>query len=186
MRSISLLVLMVLVWSPVVLSQKPDDMQGTIIPGRQISFVLKEPSGWVLDTRAGRQEGVEAVLYREGSSWANGVVVMYARVIHKDDTQDTVAKVISNDVADFMKLSKESKVADSPSLQTRDKKSAIVKTFYDAANKNHESVAFIDEAKVVVILALSSRDKAEYEKALPAFQALVNSYLVFTPLTPSQ
>jgi hypothetical protein len=36
------------------------------------------------------------------------------------------------------------------------------------------------------VVALSSRDKAAYEKALPAFQALVGSYLVFTPLTPAE
>lgn len=171
-------------WPPAVLSQKPDYTQGTIIPGRQVSFVLKEPAGWVLDTQAGRAEGVDAVLYPEGSSWKNAVAVMYARVVRKDETQDTVAKVIDNDVAEFMKLSKESKVSDASTLQTRDRKQAVVKMFYDAANKNHESVAFIDESKVVVILALSSRDKGEYEKALPAFQALVGSYLVFTPLTP--
>jgi hypothetical protein len=107
---------------------------------------------------------------------------MYARVIVKDEGQLTIEKVISNDIDDFMKLSKESTVADSPSLETRDKKKGITKIFYDAANKNHECVTFIDEPKAVVILALSSRDKDQYEKALPAFKALVSSYFFFAPL----
>ena len=77
---------------------------------------------------------------------------------------------------------KESTVSDSASLATRDKKKGISKVFYDAANKNYERVTFIDEPKVVVILAISSRDKNEYEKAMRAFEALVGSYFVFKPL----
>ena len=149
---------------------------GTILLGQGYSFILKEPNGWVIDGPAARSQGLGAVLYREGSSWKGAAVVMYARVIYKDETQPTVEKVISDDVSDFLKQSRESKVSESVALATRDRKKAFVKDFYDAANKNYESVAFIDEAKVVVILALSSRDKDEFEKSLPAFQQLVGSY----------
>ena len=186
MKRLFLFVVVVLLATVSAFAQKPDDEQGTILHGPRISFVLKEPPGWVLDTQTARAQGLEAVLYNEGSSWKNAVAVMYARVIDKDASQDTVEKVISNDIAEFMKLSAKSEVSDSPAIQTRDKRQAVVKVFYDAANKNYESVAFIDDKRVVVILALSSRDKAQYEKALPAFQALVSSYLVFTPLTPPE
>lgn len=168
-----------------VFGQKSDGSDdGTIFVGRHFSFALKEPSGWVMDSKIAKPQRLEAVLYRTGSSWAESVVVMYARVIDKDETQPTIQKVISNDIDEFKKLSKESTVADSPALETRDKKKSIAKIFYDAANKNYECVAFIDEPKVVVILAISSRDKSEYEKALPAFKALVSSYFFFTPLAP--
>jgi hypothetical protein len=185
-KRLFLFILVVLLATVPAFAQKPDDTEGTILPGPRISFVLKEPPGWVLDTKTGRGQGIEAVLFNEGSSWRNAVAVMYARVIDKDASQDTVEKVIGNDIAEFMKLSAQSVVSDSPAIQTRDKRQAVVKVFYDAANKNYESVAFIDDKRVVVILALSSRDKAAYEKALPAFQALVGSYLVFTPLTPPE
>jgi hypothetical protein len=135
-----------------------------------------------MDTEIARSQQLEVVLYRQGSSWKDAVAVMYARVIYKDNTQATVEKVISNDVDEFLKLNKDSTVSDSAFLETRDKKKVISKIFYDAANRNYESVAFIDEPKVVVILAVSSRNKTEYEKALPAFKALVGSYFFFTPL----
>ncbi|HEV2834736.1 MAG TPA: hypothetical protein VGW58_05440 [Pyrinomonadaceae bacterium] len=176
------LILIVLVWSGAALAQRPDSTDGTVFIEEHVSFVLKEPLGWVLDVETAKVERVQAVLYREGSSWRDGVAVMYVRVIHKDETQPTIAKVIANDVAQFLKASKESTISDSPSIQTRDKKNSVVKVFYDAANKNFESVAFIDEAKVVVIIALSSREKGEYEKAVPAFDALVGSYSLFAPL----
>ena len=164
------------------LSQESDGTEGTIFVGRRYSFILKEPPGWVMNSETGNSQGVAAVLYPKGSSWKEAVTVMYARVIDKDETQPTIEKVISEDIAEMMKLNKESKVSDSLSIKTGDKKESTVKVFYDAANKNYESVAFIDEPKVVVILALSSRDKLEYEKSLPAFQALVGSYFVFKPL----
>jgi len=174
--------LLLIVAAPVcVRAQERDKLDGVMLFRKDVKFILKEPDGWVLATQGGGiPEGVEAVLYPKGSSWKNAVVVMYARIIQKDETQKTVADVISNDIADFMKLSKDSTVTDAASLPTRDKKQAVVKVFYDAANKNYESVAFIDNAKVVVIIALSSRTKAEYEKALPSFRDLVESYFEFT------
>jgi hypothetical protein len=180
----TMLVLTLLAVSIPAVSQKPDSTDGTIFVGRHFSFALKEPKGWSMDSETAKAQGqgLQAVLYPDGSSWKNAVVVMYARVIYKDETQSSIDKVISNDIADFLKLSNESTVSDSPPLETRDKSRSISKVFYDAANKNYETVTFIDHSKVVVILALSSRQKAEYDKALPAFKALVGSYFVFTPL----
>jgi hypothetical protein len=178
-RTACILVLLVLAAASAS-GQKRDDTDGVLFLNADIKFILKEPAGWVLDTQTAKSQGVEAVLYGKGSSWKNATAVMYARVIHKDETQDTIEKVISKDVADFLKLSKDSTVTDSPSIETRDKKQALVKVFYDAANKNYESVAFIDHDKVAVIIALSSRTKNEYEKALPAFRDLVASFFAFT------
>ena len=169
-------ILFLLCFSASALSQRSDGTDGTILLGRHYGFILKEPNGWVIDDAAAKSQGLEAVLYREGSSWKQAVAVMYARVIYKDKTQATVEKVIADDVSDFLKQSPGSKVSDSPELPTRDKKKAVVKGFWDAANKNYDSVAFIDEPKVVVILALSSRDKNEFDKSLPDFKALVGSY----------
>ena len=178
--------IIVVVASVPAFSQKSDDTDGTIFFGPSYAFVLKEPPGWVIDRQTARPQHLEAVLYREGSSWKDAVAVMYARVIYKDKVQSTVEKVITNDITDFLKLNQESTVTDSPPLQTRYKSEAISKVFYDAANKNYEIVTFIDEPKVVVILVLSSRNKGEYEKALPAFKSLVASYFVFTPLVGPQ
>jgi len=172
----ALLVLFLLAFESHALNQKPDGTDGTILMGRHYSFILKEPSEWVLDGETAKSQGLQSVLYKTGSSWKAAVVVMYVRVIYKDETQPTLQKIIRNDVADFLKQSRDSKVSDSRALPTRDKKQAIVKGFFDGANKNYESVAFIDEPKVVVILALSSRKKDEFDKSLPAFQALVGSY----------
>jgi hypothetical protein len=168
-------ILFLLCFSASGLGQKSDD-DGTILLGQHYGFILKEPNGWVIDDAAAKSQGLQAVLYREGSSWKEAVAVMYVRVIYKDKTQATVEKVIADDVREFLKQRPGSNVSNSTDLATRDKKKAVVKGFFDATNKNYDSVAFIDEPKVVVILALSSRDKNELEKSLPAFTALVGSY----------
>src|SRR5690349_14656918 len=114
------LLLLIVAASVCVRAQERDKDDGVILIRKDLKFILKEPDGWVLDTQ-GIPEGVEAVLYPKGSSWKNAVVVMYARVIPKDETQKTVEDVIRNDIADFMKLSKDSTVTDAASLPTRDK-----------------------------------------------------------------
>jgi hypothetical protein len=158
-------------------SQKPDSNDdGSIFLGRHYAFILKEPKGWVMDNTAAKTQGLQAVLYQEGSSWKDAVAVMYVRVIYKDEKAATREQVINEDISDFMKQNALSKVSESPVLPTRDKKEAVVKGFYDASNKNYDSVAFIDEPRVVVILALSSRNKEAFDKAQPAFKTLVGSY----------
>ena len=174
------LVLLILLCSASLFGQQRDQPVGVILLNPDLKFILNEPTGWVLDTQTAQQHGLDAVLYPKGSSWKDAVAVMYALVIHKDETKRTIEKVIADDIADFMKASKESTVGDSPAVKTRGGKDAIVKVFYDAANKNYESVAFIDNDKVVVILTLSSRSKSEYEKSLPAFKELVTSFFPFT------
>lgn len=80
-----------------------------------------------MDSEIAKSQRLQAVLHRTGSTWKESVAVMYARVINKDETQPIIQKVISNDIDDFMKLSKESTVTDSPSLETREKRKGFLK-----------------------------------------------------------
>ena len=158
-------------------SQKPDDLNSGIVYGRDHSFILSAPNGWILDNSSGVSQGLHAVFFPDGSSWKGGTVVMYARVIHKDAKRNkTIGQVIQNDIVTFKNASNDSTITDGVPISTKDSKKAVVKYFYDGENKNHEAVAFIDESKVVVILVLTSRAKEEYEKSLSAFKDLIASY----------
>ena len=158
-------------------SQKPDDLNSGIVYGKEHSFTLSAPDGWILDNSSGVSQGLHAVFFPTGSSWKDGIVVMYARVIHKDAGRNkTTGRVIKDDIATFKSASSESTVKEGSSISTSDNKKAVIKYFYDAQNKNHEAVAYINESKVVVILVLSSRSREDYEKSLTAFKDLVASY----------
>lgn len=159
-----------------------DDVDGIILLGQDYAFILKEPNGWNLDSSDSIPDELQAVLYRDGSTWKGGIAVMYVSVTHKDDGQKTLKQIIENDIKGFRKTSKYSTVSAMSSLSTADKKKVTTKYFYDAGNKNYESVAYIDEPKAVVIIALSSRDKKEYSNSLPAFKDLVASYFFVSEL----
>jgi hypothetical protein len=151
--------------------------------GSHYAFILAEPNGWNLDTSAGKTNGLDAVLYPDGSSWANGVAVMYVRVIYKDSKEKKDLKqIIETDIEKFKKVNKNTTVSVMPSLSTRDQMKTDMRYFYDAENKNHEAVAYIDEPKVVVILVLTSRNKDEYSKSAAAFKDLVASYFFVNEL----
>jgi hypothetical protein len=153
-----------------------DGVDGTILLGQHYAFILKEPTGWNLDTSGGKSSGIDAVLNINGSSWKDGVAVMYVRVVYKDQERKTVEQVIKNDLEEFKNANKDSTVSSMPIIFTRNKKKAITKFFYDAAHKNYENVAYIDEPKVVVIMVLTSRNKEGYSKSVSAFRNLVASY----------
>ena len=47
-----------------------------VIYGENHSFKLIAPSGWVLDNKSGVSQGIHAVFYKKGESWANAETVM--------------------------------------------------------------------------------------------------------------
>jgi len=153
-----------------------------IIYGKNYSFALSAPKGWVLDTTSGRQQGLQAVFYPNGSSWKNGAAVMYASVVQKTDpTKESLESVIANDVAGFKKDSPNLKIVDADAILTRtdarskDKK-ATVRHFTGDSNGNSEAVAYVDEGNLVVMLVLSARSQKDFDGSLPAFKEFVGSY----------
>jgi hypothetical protein len=73
--------------------------QAGILYGRGYAYILSAPKGWVMDDETGRSEGLEAVFYRQGESWAAGAAVLYANVAPKVKGQDdTLAKIIQYDL----------------------------------------------------------------------------------------
>ncbi|HEY0324204.1 MAG TPA: hypothetical protein VGC66_24875 [Pyrinomonadaceae bacterium] len=152
-----------------------------LIYGVDHVFALAAPSGWVLDNTSGVSQGLHAVFYPKGASWADSKMVMYANTVHKEKSGlKTLKAVIDDDVKNFRKYALEAEITDEPNLTTKDKKQAVVKYFYDKEHGNFEEVAFIDESKIVVVLVLSARTRKDYEEALPAFRQLVGSYYFVT------
>ena len=64
----ALLILFLLAVQLQTFSQKADGPDGTILMGRHYSFILKEPSDWIMDGDAAKSQGLESVLYRECAS----------------------------------------------------------------------------------------------------------------------
>ena len=181
-RQISLIVVLMLFFT----AASAQDDSG-IIYGKNYSFALTAPKGWVLDITNGRQQGLQAVFYPKGSSWKNGAAVMYANVYQKTDpTKESLQTIIANDVADFKKESPNLKVVDAEAIPTRTDtrskdKRATVKYFTADRNGNSEAVAYVDEGNLVVMLVLNARSQQDFEASLPAFKEFVGSYFFLAP-----
>ena len=177
-RQIAIVVTLMLLFCTAAIAQ--DD--SGIIYGKNYSFALTAPKGWVLDTTSGREQGLQAVFYPNGSSWKNSAAVMYANVVEKTVAgTESLQSIIANDVADYKKQSPELKVTDADPIPTRANasskdKHATVKYFTGDRYGNSEAVAYVDEGTLIVMLVLNARSNKDFESSLPAFKEFVASY----------
>lgn len=151
-----------------------------IVYGTDHSFFITAPDGWVLDTDSGASQGLHAVFYREGETWARAGAVMYVNAASKRvDGQRTLKELMDYDIGQFRKKSPALRVASAPPAMAHGHKAEIL-TFEGDQFGNYEAVAYIDEEFTVVMLVLTSRTKGEYDRAYPDFEKLVASYQFLT------
>ena len=166
-------------------AQKKDetskDSNSGIIYGKNHAYTLTAPKGWVLDNKSGVNQGLHAVFYPQGSSWGDGVAVMYANVWQKENEKQTVQDIIDGDIQKFKENVPYLKVENAEAVKLEKDKTAIIKYFTsEAKGQNYEAIAYINEEKLAVLIVLTSRTKKDFESSLPAFRELVGSYLFLT------
>ncbi len=161
------------------------EMNSGILYGPNFSYLLSAPKGWILDNQSGVSQGLSAVFYPHGSSWSKGVTVMYTRVVKKNDGQ-TLSDIIKDDIDGFKIESPTLKVADAKTIDLGKGKTAITKYFSNDSHGNHEALAYIDEAKSVVLIVLTAKTKNDFDSSLGAFQGLVGSYSFLTDKVTTQ
>ena len=153
------------------------DGDGCIMYGQDHVFAIKLPPGWVVNPEIGKQLGLHAVMYPEGSSWQDSMVTMYSSFVHKGKDKKSLEAIIEEDIAGYRKGSPHLKVENVASLPVRNRKQRIiVKYFSGDQGGNFDAVAYIEESKVVVMLVLNSRTEKDFQSTLPAFRELVGSY----------
>lgn len=137
------------------------------------AFSIDAPKGWVLDTKSGKPDGLDAVFYPSGGSWRASKAVMYARSVPKKGK--TLDQYVVQEIKEFSKQA--------PGIEARDVKAKdasgkpLRMVFFTVPKPEaHETVAYIDSPKMVALLVLTSRDKKSYEAVGAAFKELVSSY----------
>ena len=165
-----------------ILSCYGQRMETGIIYGDNHSYSLTAPKGWLLDNKSGVSSGLHAVFYPKGGSWENSGAVMYTNVAQLNATDQTNAQdVIDYDIGQFKKSSPDIKIEKADTIKTsKQGRNAIVYTFLKDSNGNCESVAYIEEDKVVVLVTMSSRTEKDYLESEAAFKELVESYYWLT------
>jgi len=154
-----------------------DDRGGVVIYGQKHAFTLSAPQGWVLDSTAGKSDGLQAVFYPKGGSWADSEAVMYVNTSPRQgDPPETLKSLIQKDVDEF----KGAVVTNLAGLPLAGGRLAIVRQFTAKEGGNIEAVAYLEEKTVFVMLVLSSRNQAAFDAAYPAFKELVTGYTFLT------
>lgn len=152
---------------------------GGLLYGNDHSYLLGAPKGWVLDNQSGKPQGLVAVFYPKGGSWANSPSVMYSRIQPKKGK--TFAEAIQWDIDYMKKQSPMIQVTEqAPITYGKEKKQASVRYLTGEHDRNLEAVAYMEEANWVVLVVLTSRNEQSFKESLPAFKELVESYVYLT------
>ncbi len=191
---ISLAAILILIFSlvinrPVSADVFPDG--GGIIYGKGFAFNLKAPKGWTLDNSAGISQGLHAVFYPNGSNWADSPIVAYAQsrpktatVTNGDDAAKETIKKFHDGGNPQMKGTR------LKTIKTPKGQEAVVYNFSGDQWGNQEAAAYFVEKDRVNFIVISSRDKKLFDQSMPAFEALVQSYVLMeatvTPPKPAK
>lgn len=157
----------------------PPPGKAALVFGNHHALTLRAPDAWVLDTRSGRTQGLQAVFYPQGERWANSPAVMYCQVVGREGDIKGVGDMIEYDQARFRNSSPTAVVLEGTAIPVtagKNTRNIPTRQFTGGAKGTLEQVAYIEEGKVIVMIVLSCRNPESFEKSMPAFRQLVTSY----------
>lgn len=159
-----------------------------VIYGPNYSYSLAAPDGWVLDNKAGQDQGLAAVFYKKGEDYQTSDVIMYTNTISKSPTKPNFDAVINYDLQVFKKAYPNLEISDAPDLTTMDKSSTKAKVKYEFNEPmgRYQAVAYIDSPNTVVIVVLDAKNKSAFDNNVTSFKKLVNSYFYVTSNVQTQ
>jgi hypothetical protein len=146
--------------------------------GKDHVFSLKAPSGWILDTESGSNEGSGLVFYPVGSTWKNSDVALYVRVLSKQDSKyQTVKQLVELTLQDFQCNGSPNYHIDSQEERTLlNARKAKVVAYSGDQWGNFEIVGYVNERKSINFLVMNARSKESFKAALPIFYEILDSY----------
>jgi len=159
-----------------------EDANCGIVYGKGHAFTICAPKGWVLDNGIMHDEGIYAAFYPKGSSWTKAKdagSVMYVNTVGKHKGMESVEALMKTDAEQTRVTSEDVQVKPGAPIETNDGK-ALVQKFEHSAYDRTEAVAYIDTPKVIVMIAMSSKDDKTFEADYAKYVELVKSYKFLT------
>lgn len=152
--------------------------QAMVIEGDNHLFMVAAPAGWVLDDTSGMGSRIRCVFYPKGQQWSSAPTVMYVNPLHGHGIKTrTLQTLIAEDEKAFKKRAPKGRITEGGTLPTGAvNKSARVRYFSESGGPPHDAVAYVAEKDLVMLVVLSSRTPAGFQKSLPAYRELVQSY----------
>jgi hypothetical protein len=153
----------------------PESSRRGLVYGASYALLVSAPQDWVLDTKSGSAEGLQAVFYPEGRSWQDAPAVLYVKAAPRT-AKDDLEAFIARDLGRLQARSPDVTMQPGPALETADRKKVEVRHFSADRWGDSQAIAYIREKTVVVMVVLAARTPRSYESALPAFAEVVQSY----------
>ena len=155
-------------------SQPDEAANGGIVYGGSVGVVVNAPTGWVFDNTSGVDQGLHAVMYRQGTSWAKASEVIYLNFGNLK-TGQSLDDFIEDDIADQKEESPQLAAERSEPIALVGGAKAELRIFTGDKWKNLEAVAYVAQDSGVAIFVLSCRTEDGFNRSLVAFKDLVRS-----------
>jgi hypothetical protein len=148
-----------------------------ILYGPNYWFSLEAPAGWVLDNQSAVSQGLHAVFYPAGSSWADAPVVFYGNARGITPLEKTAEQMAHADIADF-RASGSTDYAGHfvENWILREGRVAQIWKFEGDKRDSFEAIAYVAERKTINFIVMSAHTKKDRDAAWPQFRQLVLSY----------
>ena len=150
---------------------------GGFVYGKDHAYFLEAPKGWVLDSGDAAKENVGGVFHPANAHWPESGVIIYTDFYKKRKGLETASDAMRNDVALFQKDGSAVHSVKKPSIKTE--VGGLVGEVYHFGPDRHgryDSRAYFTYMGYIDYFVLTARDKATFEKSLPAFEHVVRSY----------
>jgi hypothetical protein len=150
---------------------------GGFVYGKDHAYFLEAPKDWVLDSGDAAKENVGGVFHPANAHWPESGVIIYTDFYKKRAGLQTPSDAMRNDVALFQK---EGSVIH-PVKKTPIKTSVgglVGEVYHFGPDRRgqYNARAYFTYKSYIDYFALTARDKATFEKCLPAFEYIVRSY----------
>jgi len=148
--------------------------------GKNFSYAVGEPKGWVLDSEAGKSQDLSVVFYKQGQSWQNGNAVIYIN-LNPRSKGVSLEREAKEDVAEFSKREPDLLILPAPPLKTQDGRRALTFTFMHRKGQPlFEKTAYVQMPTITQTIVLTAKTRTSYEAALPVFATVVHSLWFLT------
>jgi hypothetical protein len=176
MRTCLLIMLLCIYSMSIAQIKTPQKSENSVIlRGTDYAFSISIPQGWILDTLERPVAlACKAVLYTNDSTYAlDGINIVTAT--KKIEGKETLKNLLSYFAKQDSEFTPPVKRVDAPHIVTRDKKTAIIKR-RGGGNGYLSATAYIDDRNVVTVITLWRNTEVEFNKSIPAFNEVVESY----------
>lgn len=165
-------------------SAQAQEERNILVNQQGSAYAITAPTGWLANKDVAQEMGLGAAFHLEGTVWETTGAFIFVNTSSLVGSGDNIYDLMSYDI-DMYKIS-------SPGIHIKDggrltvnrgKGSAVVMHMTNPKVNTYEAVAYIDQGDVVPFFVFSAASEAEFNKYLPAFNGLIESYKYYGPVT---